>query len=81
MSQQDIVQSIKEKEVLIEEHRVRIKELYDGINTCLQQSGGIRTAEVDEKYKKIDASFGAKSKLEGDVRNHKKHLLEMALSE
>lgn len=81
MNQQEIVQSVKEKEALINVHYVRIKVLYEEINTGLQQSGGVRTSEVDEKYKKIDAAFGAKSKLEGDVRNLKKQLLEMVLGE
>lgn len=81
MNQQEIVQSIKEKEEIISEYQLRIKELYEGINTGLQQSGGIRTSEVDEKYKKIDAAFGAKAKLEGEVRSLKKQLLEMILSE
>lgn len=80
MNQQEIVQTIKSNEVQIEEHRAAIKELYDNINTSLQNSGGVRTSEVDEMYKKIDKTFGIKSKLEGEVRNLKKKLLEDLLS-
>lgn len=80
MNQQEIVQSIKDKEILIEGHRQRVQELYADINTRLQQSGGVRTSEVDENYKKIDSTFGAKAKLEGDVRNLKKELMENLLN-
>lgn len=81
MSQNEIVKSIKEKEILIEEFRVRINSMYNSITTALQVSGGVRTSEIEETYKKIDSAFGTKSKLEGDVRNLKKNLLEMMLSE
>ncbi|AFC21939.1 hypothetical protein GAP32_481 [Cronobacter phage vB_CsaM_GAP32] len=81
MNQQEIVQNIKDKEVLVEEHRIRINDLYEQITSGLQHSGGVRTSEVDEKYKKIDAAFGAKAKLEGEVRNLKKELLGMLLDE
>lgn len=80
MNLEEIVKAINEKEIIIAECRDRIKNFYEEINQAFQLSGGFRTSDIDEKYKKIDSNFGAKAKLEGDVRDLKKQLLEMVLS-
>lgn len=81
MSVEQIIADIKEKTSEAEVHRVEIKDQYEHLNTLLQESGSIRTREVDETYKNIDRLFGIKAKLEAEVRVLKKQLLDTMLED
>ena len=80
MKNEDIVKAIKDKEIQIEELRIRVQQYYQDNAERFQKSNWVRTSEIDENYKKIDSTFNAKSKLEGEVRNLKKQLLELMLN-
>lgn len=79
MSIEHIIADIKIKTDEAELHRVEIKNQYEVLNTMLQESGGIRTREVDDTYKNIDRLFGIKAKLEAEVRVLKAKLLDNLL--
>lgn len=80
MSIEQFVADIKVKTDEAEVHRVEIKNQYEVLNTMLQESGGIRTREVDDTYKNIDRLFGIKAKLEAEVRVLKNKLMESILN-
>jgi hypothetical protein len=80
MSIEQFVADIKVKTDEAEVHRVEIKNQYEVLNTMLQESGGIRTREVDDTYKNIDRLFGIKAKLEAEVRVLKNKLMEIILN-
>lgn len=81
MSIQELAEDIKNLEVRIEEYRSTIKNFYDDNSEKLAESSNVITPVVQDNYKKIDAAFDAKGKLEVQVLIKKKQILAIALGE
>lgn len=81
MSEQinELVVSIKSADAQVQEMSLKIKGLYDIIQEKFTEAAGIRTKEIDQFYKDIDSTFNAKSKLEANVVNMKKQILNILL--
>lgn len=75
----EIAQNIKDTDVQINNLSVRVKSLYDEINSRFTESNGIRTSEIDNLYKQIDSTFNAKAKLESHVRSQKNVIMKTLL--
>ena len=76
---QELVASIKSNEAEISEMSQSIKDYYNDIQVKFTANNGIRNAEIDQVYKKIDSTFNAKAKLETKVRNAKTEILSIML--
>lgn len=81
MSEQinELVVSIKSTNVKVQEMSLKIKCLYDIIQETFTETAGIRTKEIDQFYKDIDSTFNSKTKLEANVVNMKKRILNILL--
>lgn len=63
----------------IEKVQENIKLLYSNLSTELQENHSVLTKSIEDLYKKIDARFNEKTKLEAELKSLKEQIFNEAL--
>lgn len=64
----------------IQEHQDNIKLYYHDLSLSLESNKSIITKDAEQLYKKIDAQFDAKAKVEQELKALREKILDSALN-